>query len=434
MICMKAPIRLVLPAMAVAVLALPTLAQTPEITGEIEARGAAIIPIAVPDDASATGEARAIAAEVVETVRWDLDFSGYFDVVDPKLYALVPDGDISRHEDWESIGADAVAEIRVTYRDDSIQADLRLHDTPSQRTLVHYRYAGGRDRLRRVAHQISDDLVKHYSGRAGIALTWITFVSKHGDGKELYLMDYDGKRVRRLTSYGTISLSPVWSPAGNILSFMSWRGKQPAIYMLDGDGTMTRAPSLASELNAAPEWSPDGSHIVYSADVAGNMELYRLDLAEGKNTRLTYGASIETAPAYSPNGREIAFTSDRAGSPQIYIMDAEGLNVRRVTFRGNYNDSAAWSPDGDRLAYVSRIEGRFDVHVLDLTTNRIRRLTFGEGNNENPRWSPDGRHLVFASDRRGTYDIYTMRSDGSDVTRLTTGGDCFTPDWSRWSQ
>ena len=40
-------------------------------------------------------------------------------------------------------------------------------------------------------------------------------------------MDYDGRRVRRLTTTGTINLSPTWSPDGNELAFTSWRGRQP---------------------------------------------------------------------------------------------------------------------------------------------------------------------------------------------------------------
>jgi TolB protein len=406
-----------------------------EITGRVEAEGIPLIPIAVPA-ANATGQAGAIAAEIVETIRYDLDFSGYFDVVAPRLYELVPppEGGEPRYDDWRSIGADALLQLDVGYEDGRIDIIARLYDTPSRKLLFAYRYPGDFDLLRRIAHSISDDLVLHYTGTSGIAKTWIAFSSTHEDGKELYLMDYDGRRIRRLTTTGTLNITPAWSPITDMLAFLSWRGRQPAIYLLDGAGKLSQAPALTSELSAAPEWSPDGRKMVYAADADGNLDLYTLDLASGRNTRLTRTGSIEMAPAYSPNGREIAFTSDRSGTPQIYVMDAEGLNVRRITFQGSYNDSAAWSPDGDKIAYVSRINGRFDVFVYDIPTDRHRRLTFGDGNNENPRWSPDSRHLVFASDRAGTYDIYTMRADGSRVTRLTKGGDCFTPDWSRWSK
>lgn len=414
------------------VLATPAAAQQPTLEGKVTAEGFDPIQIAVPSAGADSAHAEE-AAELVDTVRYDLAFSDFFDIVEPRLYGLVPpqEGSQVRHEDWESIGADALLALNYTFRSGQVAVDAMLYDNPSRKLLLHKRYAGGPELLRRVAHRVSDDLVQHYTGRPGIALTWISFVSKHGDGKELYLMDYDGKRIRRLTTTNTINLSPVWSPAGDRLAFVSWRGRQPGVFIMESSGVLEKVRIGTGELNAAPDWSPDGKKIAYSSDADGNSEIYVIDLASGRSTRLTRTAAIETAPAFSPLGREIAFTSDRSGTPQIYIMDAEGLNVRRLTFEGSYNDSAAWSPRGDRLAYVSRIDGRFDILVLDLATGARRRLTHGEGNSENPRWAPDGRHLVFASDRRGTYDIYTMRADGSNVVRLTKGGNCFTPDWSR---
>jgi TolB protein len=379
---------------------------------------------------SASGER---GEEIAAIVREDLDFSGFFDVVDPGLYSLVPpaEGGVERHEDWISIGADALVRIQAAPADLRIDLQARLYDNASTNLLFARRYGGREELVRLAAHQVSDDLVRHYTGRPGISMTRIAFSSKHGEGKEIYLMDYDGRRIRRITTTGTINISPVWSPRGDELAYVSWRGRQPGVYVMNSQGELGNLKTVGGELSAAPDWSPDGRRLVYSSDVAGNTELYVLDRESGRNSRLTRNPAIDTAPAYSPNGREIAFTSDRSGTPQIYLMDAEGLNVRRISWSGQYNDSAAWSPKGDRLAYASRIDGRFDIVVLDVASDRLSRLTWGEGNNENPRWSPDGRHLVFSSNRAGTYDVYSMRADGSDVRRLTRGGNCFTPDWSK---
>jgi TolB protein len=421
------------PLLALAFLPLPLAAQgDTDISGDITGTSFTRIKIAVPapaTDASGAGT----AAEIVQVLRDDLEYSGFFDVVDPALYNLVPPSTPEKphHEDWISIGADSLVQTHVRLADDRVDVEARLYDNASGTVLFARRYGGRASLLRRVAHQVSDDLVLHYTGRIGVALTRIAFVSKHGDGKEIYLTDYDGKRVRRLTTTQTINLSPVWSPDGEELAFVSWRGRQPGVYLMSSEGELRELKTVGGELSAAPDWSPDGTRLAYSSDVDGNTEIYILDRERGQNRRLTYNAAIDTAPAFSPNGREIAFTSDRTGAPQIYIVDADGLNTRRISWGGSYNDSAAWSPRGDRMAHVSRIEGKFHVVMMDLATERVVRLTSGHHNNENPRWSPDGRHLVFSSDRAGSYDIYTMRSDGSDIRRLTRGGEAYTPDWSR---
>ncbi len=420
------------PLVAAAILAAASasLAQR-ELTGEVGGTFKPI-PVAVPRPV-VVDELRAVADELVQVLRDDLEFSGYFDVVDPSLYNLVPasDAESIRYEDWEAIGAQALVQLQVGVDEGRLDLTGRLFDNPSKTMLYAQRYAGSREIRRRIAHQMANDLIRHYVGRDGVAMTRIAFVSRHGEGKEVYLMDYDGARVRRLTSSGVINLSPVWSPDGDRLAFVSWRGRQPGIYVIDAEGNVDDLPVVAAELNAAPDWSPDGKQMVYSSDRDGNSELYLLDIPSGSNTRLTRNRAIETAPAFSPNGREIAFTSDRSGSPQVYVMGKDGLNVRRISRTGSYSESPAWSPDGDRLAYVSRIDGRFEILVLEIATDEVRQLTDGPGNNENPAWSPDGRHIVFASNRvAGTYDLYTMRADGSHVRRLTRGGDCFTPHWS----
>lgn len=412
---------------------LPVASQEPPpIEGVIKGEGFTPIALAVPDPET-TAETRDAAREILETLTDDLRFTGFFALVDPARHGLVPPppkGQPLAFEGWMSVGANVVATLKVAPRGGRLSLEGRLFDLPSQTMVLGQLYVEDRDLVRRLGHRFADDIVQHFTGRPGVALSRIVFTSKHGKGKEIYLADYDGARVRRLTTTGSLNLSPVWSPDGERLAFVSWRGGSPAIWILDSDGNLAAAPAAGSELSSAPAWSPDGRKLAYAAAIDGNVEIFVLDLASRRNVRLTDRPSIETSPAFSPNGREIAFTSDRSGSPQVYIMDAEGLNVRRVSPEGNYNDSAAWSPQGDRLLYVSRIEGRFQIMLMDVGTGRVTQLTHGEGSNEDPNWSPDGRHIVFASNRAGTFDIYTMSQDGTSVRKLTTGGDCFTPDWS----
>ena len=413
----------------------PSRAQEPPkpegLTGVISTTGFTKIKIAVPDP-GADAAGRDAAREIGQTIRDDLKFSGYFDVIDPALYPLASSSPEKTTADaWASLGASATAFGAVTSSTGRLDLRGKLQNVAAPAaTLFERRYGGPPDLARRIAHQYADDIVQQLTGQPGIASTWIAFVSKHGKGKEIYMMDYDGRRVRRITTTGSINLMPTWSPVAQRLAFMSWRSGPPSIDILDADGKISRAATAGGTLNISPDWSPDGRRIVYASNAPGNAEVFILDLATRASIQLTRSPAIDTSPTFSPNGREIAFTSDRAGPPQIYVMDAEGLNVRRLTTDGLYADAAAWSPKGDKIAYASRLDGRFDVVVRDVTTGAITRLTHGEGNNENPRWSPDGRHIVFSSSRAGAYDIYTMRADGSDVRRLTQGGECQTPDWS----
>ena len=423
----------ILPVLVASTLTCGTLGaqQAPQgLTGTVEGSGQAIkIAVPVPEAEAAV---RAAAVELAETVRADLDFAGDFAIVDPERYAKVPaqSGKV-KHEDWIAIDADHLLLTRLKMKGDRVDLEAWLYDNTSGTLLFGQRYGGTTDLLRRVAHKLSDEVVKHYTGRNGIALSRIAFVSKHGENKEIYLMDYDGRRVRRLTTSNTINLSPVWSPIGDELAFVSWRGRQPGVYVMSAEGKLGVLKTVGGELSSAPNWAPDGRRLVYSSDVNGNTEVYILDRNSGRNTRLTFNEeAIDTSPAVSPNGRQIAFTSDRSGAPQIYVMDSEGVNVRRVSQGASYCDSPSWSPDGGRLAYAARIEGKFQIVVLDLTAGTAEQITRERSNHEDPSWSPDGRHLIYAGDASGSFQLHTMRADGTRPRQLTKGSPTFTPDWS----
>ena len=421
-------------ALTFAMLALgPAVAQPTEIHGQIKGEGGRRIPIAIPATVAPAGPLAAPAAEIQQTLIDDLAYSGYFEIIPTASLASLPPIDPGNPQmtPWRATGAEAVVAMRAEPQGDQIALAWRLYGTTSPELLLGKRYASDRDLARLLAHRIASEITAHFTGQTGVSLSRIAFVSKHGPGKEVYAMDYDGQRIRRLTTTGTINLSPVWSPDGTRLAFLSFRQRQPSLYILQTDGTITRLPMAGGDLNSAPSWSPDGKRIAFSSSRDGNSEIYVMDIATGRERRMTENPAIDTSPAWSPTGRELAFTSDRTGSPQLYVMDAEGGSARRLTFEGAYNESACWSPREGRIVYVSRIEGKFALMLYDIAAQKSTRLLGGPFNCEDPHWSPDGRHIAFASDKDGAFQIYTIDADGSNLRRLTRGEPSFTPDWSR---
>lgn len=409
-----------------------------DIHGVIEGKSAKKIPIAVVPIAAATTSLAAIAREMHQALMDDLVFARYFDVIDPSAFSgiPVPVPESTNLSPWRSTGAEAVLVPKLFMQGGKLAIEGRLYDTASSEMVLGKRYGGETDLARRIAHRLANDVIAHFTGQPGVALSRIAFVSTAKGGKEVYVMDYDGYRLHQLTTTGSINLSPAWSADATRLAFLSFRQKFPSLFILEADGTITRIPTGGGDLNSAPDWSPDGTRLAYSSTRDGNCEIYVMDnvqLRTGSHRehRLTDNRGIDSSPSWSPTGREIAFTSDRGGSPQLYVMDSEGGNVRRLTFDGRRNDSPAWSPKGDKIAYVSRIEGKFALMVFDIEAQRSSILLSGPFNCEDPRWSFDGRHLTFASDKEGHYDIYTIDADGMNVRRLTKGVPSFTPDWSR---
>jgi TolB protein len=392
------------------------------------------IPIALPAfTAPADTKVQEFARTIHDVINDDLDFSGYFSLVPEEYHKLVhgdPGGKIN-YKEWIGVGADALVFGQVTFAQPNIVFEGKLFDTADEKILLGKLYRGEPDLARVMAHKLSNEIAQQFTDQAGIFLSKIAFVSQVGKAKEIYVMDYDGARAKRITANNTINLSPAWSPDGKQIAFVSYRSGSPVLMIVNSDGVLRQSFPQQGELNSAPAWSPDGNLIAFTSTRDGNAEIYVQRLSETTPRRLTTSDAIDTSPAWSPDGRQIAFTSDRAGSPQIYTMNADGSNLRRLTSNVSYCDAASWSLDGKKIAFTARVAGGFDIFLLDIDSQQVARLTENSNINEWPRFSPDGKHLAFASNRTGNFDVYTMDIDGSHVRRLTHGGNSYSPSWSR---
>ena len=64
----------------------------------------------------------------------------------------------------------------------------------------------------------------------------IAFVSDRDGVDKIYLMDANGKNLRRLTSNRHSELEPSWAPGGKRIAFVSGRDWNLEIYVMDADG------------------------------------------------------------------------------------------------------------------------------------------------------------------------------------------------------
>ncbi|MFH1784094.1 MAG: Tol-Pal system beta propeller repeat protein TolB [bacterium] len=390
------------------------------------------INIFVPDfikDGSVQ-ETDALSREITDILRNDLNFSGIFSV---------QKGTGFEGKDFEALQAlkiDAI--LRGTYKieEDDLVLECHAFDVKKGQPIMGKKFSSGKRYLRYIVHQMSDEIVFSFSGTRGIAHTKIAFIAEVDGYKEVFIVDYDGHNLRKITDDKSINVMPMWSPDGRKIIYSSYRNINPDLYEFDLKYFSSSLISGLPGLNVSAEYSPNGKYIAITLSKDGDPDIYILR-SNGKNPRrVTYSRANDTSASWAPNGREITFTSNRAGSPQIYVMDLEGTNLRRLTYRGSYNDSSCWSPRADKIAYVSRTSGRFDIYTITPDGYNVRRLTRDSGSNENPSFSPDGQYIVFSSTRSGKRDLYIMKSDGSDQRKLLPGevasaikGDLFAPSW-----
>jgi TolB protein len=361
-----------------------------------------------------------LAKDLREIVRSDLMLSRRFTVTDegPGLPAAQ--------------GASWRLKAKVGRAADKIEAQVRLENADGGQAVFERYYRQDADWLRPLAHRIADDVVKAATGRDGFARTRIAFVNGSSGHKEVYVMDYDGYGVKRLTDDKSIDLLPRFSPDGTKIAYTSYRAGNPDLYEIDLASGKVSIVSNQQGLNIAGGFSPDGTKLLMTLSRGRSPNLYLKDLKTGEVSRLTYHFGADSTPTFSPDAAQAAFVSDRSGNPQIYLLDIATKKTRRLT-NLNWCDSPAWSPTGEWIAFAGRANryDKMDIFLVDVTGTQIRQVTHGEGSNEDPTWSPDGRLIAFSSTRDGRRRIYVMDADGSAPRPVgDVPGSSSTPNWS----
>lgn len=388
-----------------------------------------------------------VASRVEAIVARDLRFSNRFTVMDSLPAALVG-GEGIDYRLWDDLGAVwLVTGLLEGDGSTGFHLTLELHD-------VVYRQLKQRGRFpvpdpsdpefRMAVHRASDQVVFWATGEKGIAATRIAFSQPRVLGgeevQELWVVDYDGENLRRLTDHRSIILSPNWSPDGRRIAFSSFKTGDQRIWELDlvtGEERMIEVNRPGQHMT--PAYSPDGSTLAFAILGGDRSGIFTWNLE--RNCCLAYlqgGRWNDLSPTWSPDGRRIAFNSNRLGTatPQIYVMSAQGGEPDLISpFRfgqPGYFTSPDWSPDGSRVAFHGRIErGRYHILVADLQArgSRVAQLTF-EGNNEDPSWGPDGRHIAFVGERAFGQGIFIVDTVTGRIRPVLLGVRARVPQWS----
>ncbi len=376
-------------------------------------------------------KAQSAAVQVHDVIRADLLFARYFDITEdgPEFDPKKVGETLSK---WGKARATYLLAGDISYTAPYYTIKIYVYDISTRSPVFAKAFKGTQTSLRRLAHIASDQIVSALVGKRGIADTKIAFANNSTRHKEIYVVDYDGENLQKLTNDKNIAILPRWSKDGRIF-YTTYKYKNPDIFAIDLRAGKIAPVIIRGGLSLIGGVSPDGKAIAFTSSGGRNPSIYIYNLETHEKTRVTNKASVDGSPSYSPDGKYITFVSNRAGNPQIYVMELATGDTRPLTKTFNWSDSPQWSPTGEWIVFSGR-ESPFhpmDIFLVDLTGTQIRRLTTDAGSNEDPTWSPDGRFIAFTTTRNGKRQLYLMDMDGSAPHLLADlKGDSFTPHWS----
>jgi TolB protein len=402
-----------------------------------------------------SGDQKRLSAELIDILKNDFAFYKHkFNTVD------YPEKGKKSHtqpelEKWHSGGITYFVATRV---DDSsgpkIKINVKVWSVLGKKQIFTDEYEISKESLRPVAHKIADAIYQSITGKPSIFLTKIFFLSDRTSGKdiekELYIMDFDGRRVDKLTSFNSVILSPAISSDNSKMIFSLIASKKEIsrsrvkiiknidLKLLD---LKTRKMTTISDkpgINSGAVFSADNNTIYLTLSFGGNADIYEMNLSSGKMKKVTSHFGDDVDPSITRDGSLMAFLSNRSGRANIFTMtptDTE-KNVKRISFVGQFNAAPRFSPDGQNIVFSSWVNNGFDLFRMRADGNNLVRLTKDFGSNEEPSFSADGEFIIFSSKklinrRQSVQNVYIMNKEGDILGQLTEDfGHCFSPKWT----
>lgn len=249
--------------------------------------------------------------------------------------------------------------------------------------------------------------------------------------------------LHELTSDPGIDAMPSWSPDGRRIVFHARRPPEKSgvlptrkIWIMDRDGKHVRKLSdgAADEYHAV--FSPDGTKVVFVSEANGSRDIWVMD-ADGKNPLpLTDDPGLEDHPCWSPDGRQIAYAAlpKDGGNFDLWVMNADGSGKRKLTSTAANEVFPAWHPQGRMIAFATDLNGNFDVYGISLADERLVPIVTGPANDTRPAWSPDGTKIAFtrwpAEGTSSDAGLWVANADGSVPTELAIAPPAAHPAWA----
>lgn len=406
-----------------------------------------------PNVQTLSDEQKKIVTSVATIIKEDFKFYKHLYEVNDEFVSIDPK---KSYSSWKKEGLNILVVLVGVVRENALYLDLKLFHTQKESLLLSTSEKVITNNIRSFSHKLANDIYKSLNGKDSIFTKKIVFLSdrtskKNDVRKEVYLMDFDGKRVQRLTYNNAMIISPAVSPDNKKIMFSMYQGrwrrssrgvvhkvKNLNLYMYDMETRKTTKVSGKKGINSGAIFTQDPNQIYLTLSLAKNADIYRMDLDTKKLFRATNHMSDDVDPHINADGSLMTFLSGRPGKAMIYTMDPNSIekDVKRISFVGRFNASPRFSPDGKEIVFSSWVDNCFDIYKIDSDGKNLVRLTKNFGSNEEPMFSPDGQFIVFTSQRvisrkKAVQDVYIMNREGEILSKLTKNfGKTFTPRWT----
>ncbi len=348
-----------------------------------------------------------VSKELIKTIKRDFTISGLFVA------------DQSQHFSYEAPAkvVNGIAKLdKIDYviygnavlAGNNIYVNLKITDALRGMTVIDKVFVTNRYSLDWMADKIVDILIGYVTGIYGPFESKIVFAMGNGKTSDIYICDFNGQNVVRITNWHTFNILPKWVSTDTI-TFLSYRYGKPAVFLFNVFSGRLVKLFNASNLSIAAVRFKNKFAIAFNR--YGSTNIYEINEKGRVIRKLTDDPNINVSPSFTPDYSKMVFVSNREGNPQIYIKDLNSpYEVKRLTFEGKYNSSPAVSPDGKKIAYISLEGGISYLKVMNIDGTDDRVVMQGYSL-DSPSWSYDSRYVALTGrvgDKNAIFIVNTV--------------------------
>ncbi|WP_420577572.1 hypothetical protein [Ekhidna sp.] len=253
----------------------------------------------------------------------------------------------------------------------------------------------------------------------------IFYSSEEGSrGRDIYSMELDGGKYRKLTSsmggghYPHHNNSKL-SPDGETLVFMSDPDGHDryTIWTMSIDGSNFQ--KITQNEGLYPNWSPDGKTIVFSGRRNGVWEILTIPAKGGAEQIISKNKEQGKRPgwgatcSFHPNGQSLIYSYIR--EKVLYSYTLASGKTERISKAGNYLHPV-YSKDG-RIAVCRKLDESYDLVVIKDGEEEV--IAKSIVSYSAPDWYVNDSKLLFVGMVNGNQELFSIDLKTKEEIQLT---------------
>jgi Tol biopolymer transport system component/DNA-binding winged helix-turn-helix (wHTH) protein len=256
----------------------------------------------------------------------------------------------------------------VAYPAISRQGDLLAYDQSNEDSNIWRLELGKAEGKGRKARQIISSTRRDADVDISPDSKRIAYESNRSGKSEIWICNSDGSDNLPLIDFAGASMHcPRWSPDGRHIAFQSYNGEQIDIYVVDVNGGRPRRLTSGAANESVPTWSRDGKMIYFSSKLGGLEQLWKIPAEGGMAIKLTDNGAINALESVDGQMLYHANRSD-AGLWQLPVNGGTATRLLEFPERGFW---AYWAVVEKGIYYI-RSDGKnhFMIEFFDFATRK----------------------------------------------------------------